>query len=115
MGFGDDWLAAMEHTKNLAPPPGEVPWVIFDIADYSEKFVEGLDNITLPGLTREIWRLKMQTPERQLVQPFFGGGEVTHLSYPTNGMQHEDKMMSMRGNTPHFNFGTCRRGILPGL
>ena len=114
MGFGDDWLAAMEHTKNLAPPPGEVPWVIFDIADYSEKFVEGLDNITLPGLTREIWRLKMQTPERQLVQPFFGGGEVTHLSYPTNGMQHEDKMMSMRGNTPHFNFGTVQHELIPG-
>ena len=23
MGFGDDWKAALEHTKNLAPPPGE--------------------------------------------------------------------------------------------
>ena len=114
MGFGDDWLAAMEHTKNLAPPPGEVPWVIFDIADYSENFIENLDNITMPGLSREIWRLEMQTPERQLVQPFFGGGEVTHLSYPTNGMAHEDKMMSMRGNTPHFNFGTVNHELVPG-
>jgi len=114
MGFGDDWLAAMEHTKNLAPPPGEIPWVIFDIADYSENFIEDLDNITMPGLAREIWRLEMQTPERQLVQPFFGGGEVTHLSYPTNGMAHENKMMSMRGNTPHFNFGTVNHELVPG-
>ena len=114
MGFGDDWLAAMEYTKNLAPPPGEVPWVIFDIADYSENFIEGLDNITMPSLAREIWRLKMQTPERQLVQPFFGGGEVTYLSYPTNSMAHEDKMMSMRGNTPHFNFGTVNHELVPG-
>jgi uncharacterized protein (DUF885 family) len=114
MGFGDDWLAAMEHTKNLAPPPGEVPWVIFDIAEYSENFIENLDNITMPDLSREIWRLEMQTPERQLVQPFFGGGEVTHLSYPTSGMAHEDKMMSMRGNTPHFNFGTVNHELVPG-
>ena len=114
MGFGDDWLGAMEHTKNLAPPPGEKPWVIFEIADYSEGFIEGLDNITMPALSREVWRLKMQTPERQLVNPFFTGGEVTRVSYPTSGMAHEDKMMSMRGNTPHFNFGTVQHELVPG-
>ena len=114
MGYGDDWLAALEHTKNLAPPPGEKPWLIFDIADYSENFVEDLDNITMPGLSREVWRLKMQTPERQLINPFFSGGEVTRVSYPTSGMAHDDKMMSMRGNTPHFNFGTVHHELVPG-
>jgi len=114
MGYGDDWLAALEHTKNLAPPPGEKPWAIFDIADYSENFIEDLDNITLPGLSREVWRLKMQTPERQLINPFFSGGEVTRVSYPTSGMAHEDKMMSMRGNTPHFNFATVHHELVPG-
>ncbi len=114
MGFGDDWLAALEHTKNLAPPPGEKPWRIFDIADYSENFIENLDNITMPGLSREVWRLKMQTPERQLVNPFFTGGEVTRVSYPTSDMAHEDKMMSMRGNTPHFNFATVHHELVPG-
>jgi hypothetical protein len=114
MGYGDDWLAALEHTKNLAPPPGEKPWLIFDIAEYSENFIEDLDNITMPGLSREIWRLKMQTPERQLVNPFFSGGEVTRVSYPTSGMAHEDKMMSMRGNTPHFNFATVHHELVPG-
>lgn len=114
MGFGDDWLAALEHTKNLAPPPGEKPWAIFDIADYSENFIENMDFITMPVLSREIWRLKMQTPERQLVNPFFTGGEVTRVSYPTNTMAHEDKMMSMRGNTPHFNFATVHHELVPG-
>ena len=71
MGFGDDWLAALEHTKNLAPPPGEKPWLIFEIGDYSENFIEALDNITMPPLSREVWRLKMQTPEAQLINPFF--------------------------------------------
>lgn len=114
MGYGDDWLAALEYTKNLAPPPGEKPWLIFEIADYSENFIEGLDNITMPALSREIWRLNMQTPAAQLVNPFFTGGEVTRVSYPTSGMMHEDKMMSMRGNTPHFNFGTVQHELVPG-
>lgn len=114
MGYGDDWLAALEHTKNLAPPPGEKPWLIFDIGEYSENFIEELDNITMPPLSREVWRLKMQTPEAQLINPFFTGGEVTRVSYPTSGMAHDDKMMSMRGNTPHFNFATVHHELVPG-
>jgi len=114
MGFGDDWKAALEHTKNLAPAPGEKPWVIFEIADYSENYVEGMGNITMPPLAREVWRLRMQTPEDQLRSPFFTGGEETRVSYPTNTMAHRDKLMSMRGNTPHFNFGTVQHELLPG-
>jgi len=114
MGFGDDWKAAIEHTKDLAPPPGEIPWVLYDIAEYSENFIEDLGTIDLPPLSREIWRFTMQTPERQLINPFFTGGEVTHLSYPTNSMDHEQKMMSMRGNTPHFNFPTVQHELVPG-
>ncbi len=114
MGFGDDWKAALEHTKNLAPEPGEKPWVIFDIADYSERFIEDLDYITMPPLSREVWRLMMQTPEDQLVSPFFTGGETTRVSYPTDGMAHRDKLMSMRGNTPHFNFATVHHELVPG-
>ena len=114
MGFGDDWKAALEHTKNLAPPPGEKPWLIIEIDEYSEQFIEDMDNITMPPLSREVWRLKMQTPERQLINPFFTGGEVTRVSYPTDGMAHRDKMMSMRGNTPHFNFATVHHELVPG-
>lgn len=114
MGFGDDWHAALEHTKNLAPPPGEKPWVIFEIADYSEEFLAEYDMVTLPPLAKEVWRLAMQTPERQLITPFFTGGEVTRVSYPTDGMRHKDKLMSMRGNTPHFNFATVHHELIPG-
>jgi uncharacterized protein (DUF885 family) len=114
MGFGDDWKAALEYTKELAPPPGEKPWLIFEIGDYSENYIENMDNITLPPLSREVWRLAMQTPERQLINPFFTGGEVTRVSYPAGTMAHEDKLMSMRGNTPHFNFGTVQHELVPG-
>lgn len=114
MGFGDDWRAALEHTKNLAPPPGEKPWVIFEIAEYSENFIERMTAITLPPLALEVWRLAMQTPERQLVNPFFTGGEVTRVSYPVDTMTHDEKLMSMRGNTPHFNFATVHHELIPG-
>jgi hypothetical protein len=114
MGFGDDWKAALEHVKNLAPPPGEKPWAIFEIAEYSEDFVEKMDAITIAPLAKEVWRLAMQTPERQLQNPFFTGGEVTRVSYPTDTMRHDDKLMSMRGNTPHFNFATVHHELIPG-
>jgi len=114
MGYGDDWQAALEHVKTLAPPPGEKPWVIFDIAQYSEEYIEDMNNITVPDLAREVWRLDMQTPERQLRNPFFSGGEVTRVSYPTDGMSHQNKMMSMRGNTPSFNFATVHHELIPG-
>jgi hypothetical protein len=114
MGFGDDWKAALEHTKNLAPPPGEAPWAIFDIAGYSESFVENMKAVTLAPLAREVWRLAMQSPERQLINPFFTGGELTRVSYPVDTMTHDDKLMSLRGNTPPFNFATVHHELVPG-
>jgi Bacterial protein of unknown function (DUF885) len=114
MGFGDDWKAALEHTKNLAPPPGEAPWAIFDIARYSETFVGNMNAVTLAPLAREVWRLAMQSPERQLINPFFTGGELTRVSYPVDTMTHDDKLMSLRGNTPPFNFATVHHELVPG-
>jgi len=114
MGYGDDWKAALEHTKQLAPPPGEAPWAIFEIGEYEEAYIEALGTITLPPLAREIWRLAMSSPELQLRNPFFAGGEVTRLSYPEISMEFEDKLMSMRGNTPHFNFPTVQHELVPG-
>jgi hypothetical protein len=114
MGHGDDWKAALEYTKSLAPPPGEAPWAIYEIADYSENFIAKEHSVTMAPLAREIWRLAMQSPERQLINPFFSGGEVTRLSYPTDGMSFDERLMSMRGNVPHFNFPTVQHELIPG-
>jgi hypothetical protein len=114
MGHGADWKAALEHTKDLAPPPGGAPAAIFEIAHYSEDFIAKRHSITLAPLAREIWRLAMQSPERQLINPFFTGGEVTRLSYPTDSMSFDDRLMSQRGNTPHFNFPTVQHELVPG-
>ena len=58
--------------------------------------------------------MEMMTPERQLVAPFFLGGETILVSYPTDGMTHEQKMMSMRGNNPHFSHATVFHELIPG-
>ena len=56
----------------------------------------------------------MMSPERQLVNPFFLGGEALIISYPTNTMNYEDKMMSLRGNNPHFSRAVVHHELIPG-
>jgi len=114
LGYGDDWKKALEHVKNLYVEPGKQPEMIRDLALEAIKFVDDHDLITVPQLARESWRMEMMTPERQLVSPFFLGGEVILVSFPTNTMSHEQKMMSMRGNNVHFARATVFHELIPG-
>ena len=113
-GYGDDWHKALEHVKNLYVEPGKQPEMIRDLALEAIKFVEDNNLVTVPELARESWRMEMMTPERQLVSPFFLGGEVIQVSFPTNTMAHEQKMMSMRGNNIHFSRATVHHELIPG-
>ena len=114
MGYGDDWKAAQEAVKNLAVDPGEKPGVVVDLERQSIDFLKQHDWITLPPLASEVWRMTMMSAERQRVSPFFLGGETIWISYPTNEMTHEEKLMSMRGNNPHFNRATVHHELIPG-
>jgi hypothetical protein len=114
MGFGDDWKKALEKVKNTYVEPGKQPELIRDLALEAIKFVDDHDLVTVPQLARDTWRMEMMTPERQLVSPFFLGGETILVSYPTNTMSHEQKMMSMRGNNPHFSRATVFHELIPG-
>ena len=114
LGFGDDWKKALEHVKNLYVEPGKQPEMIRDLALEAIKFVDDHDLVTVPQLARDTWRMEMMTPERQLVSPFFLGGESILVSFPTNTMSHEQKMMSMRGNNIHFARATVFHELIPG-
>ena len=114
MGFGDDWKAAMEKVKNAYVEPGKQPDLIRDLANEAEAFFGRHDWVTIPALAREDWRMEMLSPERQRVSPFFLGGENILVSYPTNDMTDEEKMMSMRGNNPHFSRATVFHELNPG-
>jgi uncharacterized protein (DUF885 family) len=114
LGYGDDWLKAVEHVKNLYVDPGKQPDLIRDLALEAIRFIDDHDLVTVPQLARDSWRMNMMTPQRQLVNPFFTGGEVISVSYPTEGMGHEQKIMSMRGNNIHFSRATVFHELIPG-
>lgn len=114
MGFGKDWHKALEKVKNTYVPAGEQPDAIMKIYNESMSFLKDKNLITIPPLAEETWRMIMMTPERQLVNPFFTGGEELSISYPTNDMEEGDKLMSMRGNNPHFSRATVHHELFAG-
>lgn len=114
MGQGDNWKAALETVKNSYVEPGRQPDLIRDLALEAIQFVESRGLVTVPPLAKEVWRMEMMSPERQKVSPFFLGGEVILVSYPTDEMTAEDKLMSLRGNNPHFSRATVHHELIPG-
>jgi uncharacterized protein (DUF885 family) len=114
MGFGDDWHGALEHVKTLHVDPGEQPELVRDLAWEAVAFLQERDLLTIPPLAEEVWRLEMMSPEMQKIAPFFLGGEVIQVSFPTDGMAHEDKLMSMRANNVHFSRATVHHELIPG-
>jgi len=114
MGFGDDWKAAMEKVKNTYVPAGKQPEAIMKLYNESVTFLKKNDLITIPPLAEETWGMYMMSPERQLVNPFFLGGQSIIISYPTNTMDEDAKLMSMRGNNPHFSRATVHHELIAG-
>src|SRR5947208_12701030 len=114
MGYGDDWHKALEKVKEMHVAPGQQPQEIRKLALEATEYVERNNLVTVPELAKESWRMEMMTPERQLVNPFFTGGDVISVSYPTDTMTFEQKMMSMRGNNIPFARATVFHELIPG-
>ena len=114
MGYGNDWHKALEHVKDMHVEPGQQPELIRQLAVEAIDYVEKNDLVTVPALAKETWRMEMMTPERQLINPFFTGGEVISVSFPTDTMTFEQRMMSMRGNNRPFARATVFHELIPG-
>lgn len=114
LGFGNDWKKALEKVKNTYVPAGRQPEAIMKLYNQSVDFLKKNNLVTIPPIAEETWRMIMMTPQRQLVNPFFTGGEVLSISYPTNTMEEDDKLMSMRGNNPHFSRATVHHELIAG-
>ena len=114
MGFGDNWHAAVEKVKQMHVPPGEQPELIRKLVVEGSDFVKSNQLVTVPPLADETWRMIMMTPERQLVNPFFTGGDEISVSYPTDTMTFEQREMSMRGNNIPFARATAFHEMIPG-
>ena len=114
MGYGDNWHAAVERVKSMHVPPGEQPDLIRKLVVEGSDFVKSNNLVTVPPLADETWRMIMMTPERQLVNPFFTGGNEISVSYPTDTMTYEQREMSMRGNNIPFARATAFHEMIPG-
>ncbi len=114
MGFGDDWKKAREKVKNTYVEPGKQKELarkyIFEALDFLDKH----DLVTIPPLARETWRMTMIPAQQQLVSPFFLGGEVLQVSYPTNTMSYEQRITTMRANNMAMSHATVFHEMLPG-
>ncbi len=114
MGYGDDWQAALEYVKEQYVPPGEQPELINHLAEDAISFIENNDMLTIPDLAKETWRMVMLSPEQQKISPFFLGGEAIRISYPTNTMDYDARLMSLRGNNPHFCKAVVHHELIAG-
>ncbi len=114
MGYGDDWRKALEVVKQKYVEPGKQPELIRRQAIEAIEFVEKNALLSVPELAKQTWRMEMMSPELQLVAPFFLGGETILVAYPTDSMSYEQKLMSMRGNNPHFTRAVVHHELIPG-
>ena len=114
MGFGTDWKKAVEKTKDAAVPPGGQPRMIMDLLVEAIDYLRANKLITVPQVAAESLHMIMMTPERQLVNPFFTGGGQISVSYPTNTMDYDARIQSMRGNNPGFSHATAFHEMIPG-
>ena len=114
MGYGDDWHAAVEKVKTMHVEPGEQPELIRKLVVEGSEFVKKNDLVTVPPLADETWRMVMMTPERQLANPFFTGGNEISVSYPTDTMTFDQREMSMKGNNIPFARATAFHEMIPG-
>jgi uncharacterized protein (DUF885 family) len=114
MGYGDDWHKALEVVKSHYVEPGKQPELIHTLALEGEQFAEKNQLVTVPDMAREGWTMEMMSPERQLVNPFFTGGESISVSFPTDTMTFDQRLMSMRGNNIAFSHATVFHELIPG-
>ncbi len=114
MGFGDNWKEAQEKVKQTYVPPGKQPEAMHELYTQSVDFLKKNNLLTIPPLAEEDWSMFMMSADRQRVNPFFLGGESLIISYPTNTMSYDEKMMSMRGNNPNFSRATVHHELLAG-
>jgi uncharacterized protein (DUF885 family) len=114
MGFGEDWKAAVEKVKEMHVEPGRQPELVRDLLHYAIDYVREHDLITVPPVASESLRMVMLSPERQLTSPFFLGGAQILVSYPTNTMEYDARLQSMRGNNIYFSNAVAHHEMIPG-
>jgi uncharacterized protein (DUF885 family) len=114
MGFGDDWKKALDKVKNTYVEAGKQTELARKYVLQALEFIDQHDLVTVPPLARETWRMRMIPLQQQLVSPFFLGGEVLQVAYPTNTMSYEQRITTMRANNIAMSHATVFHEMMPG-
>lgn len=110
----DNWRQALELVKQKHVAPGDQPQMIKHLAEEAIAYVRDNKLMTVPDMAARGWRMTMMSPERQRVNPYFLGGESIIVSFPTDSMTHDEKLMSLRSNNEHFARATVHHELIPG-
>lgn len=113
MGF-ERWQDALEPIKGEHVEPGAQPALVHELAIEAIAFLRERDLVTVPAHAEETWRMAMMSPERQRITPFFTGGETVTIAFPTASMEHDEKLMSLRGNNRAFARAVVHHELIPG-
>jgi len=115
MGFGDDWKSALSKVKADFVAPGEQDALIRETAMNAIRFCKDHKLVTIPPLCEETWRLTMMPPETLKTIPYAAyNGQAMMIAYARDDMNHEDKLMTMRGNNRHFMRTVTPHELIPG-
>ncbi len=115
LGHGDDWRAALAAVKELHVEPGEQDALVAAQAREMIAWLKERDLVTIPELCEETWRVRMIDERTQRTLPFAAyGGQEMLVAFPTRAMDHEAKLMSLRGNNEHFTRCVTPHELIPG-
>jgi uncharacterized protein (DUF885 family) len=114
MGFGNDWKKALDAVKNKYVEPGQMIYLVRDLAREAVEFVEKHELVTLPPFLKEDYWVEALTPQAQLVSPFFLGGAVIQVASPASSMTLQERLESMRGNNIYLARATVFHELIPG-
>jgi len=114
LGF-DTRREGLEHIKDQFVPAGGQEDYVVQQAEEAIAFCDKHDLLTVPALCRETWRVKMVDEKGQRTLPYaaYGGLNVL-VAYATGSMNHEKKLMSMRGNNLHTTRIVTAHEVIPG-
>lgn len=115
MGLGEDWKGALAKVKEDHVPPGEQDELVAAQSREAIEFVTSRDLVTVPPLCAETWNEHMIGEQGQRFTPFayYSNGSMG-VAYPTEGMEHDRKLMSMRQNNVHFSRIVTPHELIPG-
>ncbi|KHN97202.1 uncharacterized protein MAM_04799 [Metarhizium album ARSEF 1941] len=90
------------------------PQLVMQLARQGADLVRDKNLVTVLPLAEEAYGTVMMPGQQQKASPFFPGGPMIQVAYPTHDMPYHLKQMVMRGNNRHFSKATVFHELVHG-